>query len=65
MLESNLPRDNLAGLIETMCFGTGRAIDVPPQPVKFIGLIDPLCLPKLPPEGRNDLKPELKLLLNL
>ena len=54
MLESNLLRDSPAGLIETMCFGAGRAIDVPSQPEKFIGLIDSLCLPKLPPEGRND-----------
>ena len=52
MLESNLPRDNPAGLIETMRLGAGRAIDVPSHH-KNIGLIDPLCLIKLPREARN------------
>ena len=51
--ERNRPRDNPAGLIETMCCGTGRTIGAPPQPQKHIGLIDPLCLKRLPPEGRN------------
>ena len=52
MLESNLPRDTLAGLIETMRRGMGRAAEAS-SPEKHIGLIDRLCLRKLPPEGRN------------
>ena len=53
MLESTRPRDTPAGLIETMHFGAGRAMDVPLHH-KYIGSIDPLCLRKLPPEGRNN-----------
>ena len=53
MLASNRPRDTPAGLIETMCFETGRANDVPTE---NIGSIDPSCLKKRPPKGRNKIE---------
>jgi len=51
LLESNLPRDNSAGLIKTMRFETGCETDIPSQPKIFIGLKDPSCLKNSRPKG--------------